>query len=169
MPQNQPPLAQQRSANAPVAPDSSGVVLPDALTVANRLRPVLLRLHRALRYEAHELGVTTTQASLLAAITRSPNIGLSELAAQEHLTSPTLVSHIDKLEAAGFVERVRSHPTDRRRVEITITPAGSQVLQTLRERRTAWLAAHLEKLSAEELAAIATAIEPLAKLVRQPS
>lgn len=163
MPRNQPPLAQQRPDNASAALDS-----PDALTIANRLRPVLLRLHRALRHEAHELGVTSMQASLLAAITRSPNIGLGELAAQEHLTSPTLVNHIDKLETAGFVERVRSHPTDRRRVEITITPAGTQVLETLRARRTAWLAAHLETLSSEDLAAIATAIEPLAKLVRQP-
>ena len=168
MPQNQPSLTEQQDTNIPVPPESSAVDLPDALTVANRLRPVLLRLHRVLRYEAHELGVTTTQASLLAAITRSPNIGLGELAAQERLTSPTLVNHIDKLEAAGFVERVRSHPTDRRRVEITITPAGSQVLETLRERRTAWLAAHLEKLSSAELAAIGAAIEPLAKLVRQP-
>ena len=169
MPQNQPPLAQQRPANTSVAPESSAGDIPDALVVANRLRPVLLRLHRALRQEAHELGVTTTQASLLAAITRSPNIGLGELASQEHLTSPTLVNHIDNLEAAGFVERVRSHPTDRRRVEITITSAGAQVLETLRERRTAWLAAHLEKLPSEDLAAIAAAIEPLAKLVRQPT
>ena len=143
--------------------------MTDTLAIANRLRPVLLRLHRALRGEAHELGVTSTQASLLAAITRSPNIGLGELAAQEHLTSPTLVNHIDKLEAAGFVERVRSHPTDRRRVEITMTAAGAQVLEHLRERRTAWLSAHLEQLTPDDLAAIAAAIEPLNKLVRQPA
>jgi DNA-binding MarR family transcriptional regulator len=169
MAQKQVSPATQQPDTAPAAPGDSASDLSDALAIANRLRPVLLRLHRVLRTEAHELGVTSTQASLLAAITRAPNIGLGELAAQEHLTSPTLVNHIDKLEAAGFVERVRSHPTDRRRVELTITTAGSQVLQTLRERRTAWLTAHLEKLSAEELAAIATAIEPLAKLVRQPS
>src|SRR5579885_3402819 len=140
MAQKQASPATQQPDTASAAPGESASDLSDALAIANRLRPVLLRLHRVLRTEAHEL-----------------------------LTSPTLVNHIDKLEAAGFVERVRSHPTDRRRVELTITAAGTQVLQTLRERRTAWLAAHLEKLSAEELAAIAIAIEPLAKLVRQPS
>lgn len=138
----------------------------DALTIANQLRPVLLRLHRYLRYEADELGVTSTQASLLAAINRSPGIGLSELAAQEHMRAPTLVCHIDKLETAGLVERSRNHATDKRRVGLTITNNGIQALQTLRERRTAWLAARLETLTPEALAAIAASIEPLQQLTR---
>src|SRR2546421_6416279 len=82
----------------------------DALAVANQLRPVLLRLHRYLRSEAHELGITSTQASLLAAIQHSPSIGLGELAAQEHMSAPTLVCHIDKLEAAGRSLRAPRHP-----------------------------------------------------------
>ncbi len=139
----------------------------DPLAVANQLRPVLLRLHRYLRSEAHELGVTSTQASLLGAMQRSPGIGLGELAAQEHMSAPTLVSHIDKLEAAGFVERTRDNSMDRRRVGLSLTPTGSEVLKTLRERRTAWLATRLETLSPEELAAVAAAIEPLQQLVRR--
>lgn len=138
----------------------------DVLAIANQLRPVLLRLHRYLRSEAHELGVTTTQANLLGAMQRSPSIGLSELAAQEHISAPTLVTHINKLEAAGLVERTRSNPNDRRRVDLLVTPTGSQIIQMLRERRNAWLATRLEALSPEALAAIAAAIEPLQQLVR---
>jgi DNA-binding MarR family transcriptional regulator len=138
----------------------------DVLTIASQLRPVLLRLHRYLRNEAHELGVTSTQASLLGAIERAPEIGLVELAEREHMSAPTLVSHIDRLEAAGFVARSRTNPTDRRRVCLTVTEAGSQVVQTLRERRTAWLATRLETLSPEALAAVAAAIEPLQQLAR---
>src|SRR5947209_3370807 len=96
----------------------------EALSIANRLRPVLLRLNRSLRGEAHEMGVTSTQTTLLGAIKRSPGIGLGELAAQEQMVSPTLVAHIDKLEAAGFVERTRSDPRDRRRVELHLTESG---------------------------------------------
>lgn len=169
MAQNHMPPATSQRDQAPAAAEDNASSLTDALAIANRLRPVLLRLHRALRTEAHELGVTTTQASLLAAIKHSPHIGLGDLAAREHLTSPTLVSHLDKLEAAGLVERVHSHPTDRRRVELTLTPAGAQMLEQLRERRTAWLAAHLEQLAPADLAAIAAAIEPLNTLVRQPA
>lgn len=138
----------------------------DVLTIASQLRPVLLRLHRYLRKEAYELGVTSTQASLLGAIQRSPDIGLVELAEREHMSAPTLVCHIDKLEAAGFVARSRNNPADRRRVCLTVTEAGSQIVQTLRERRTAWLATRLETLSLEALAAVAAAIEPLQQLAR---
>jgi DNA-binding MarR family transcriptional regulator len=138
----------------------------DVLAIANQLRPVLLRLHRYLRNEAHEVGITTIQASLLTAMQRLPGIGLGELAAREHISAPTLVSHIDKMEAAGFVERLRSNPQDRRRVELHVTEEGRRVIQMLRERRTAWLATHLERLAPEELAAIAAAIEPLQQLTR---
>ena len=139
----------------------------DALAVANRLRPALLRIHRYLREEAHDLGVTSTQASLLGAIQRAGNIGLGELASQEHMSAPTLVAHVDKLQALGLLERLRSDPNDRRRVTLHLTATGEHVLKTLRERRTAWLAARLEALSAEELAAVEAAIEPLSQLVRR--
>lgn len=147
-------------------PVAEAEITSDVLVIASQLRPVLLRLHRYLRGEAHEMGVTSTQASLLSVIERSPDIGLVELAEREHMSAPTLVSHIDKLEAAGFVTRVRNNPADRRRVGLTITKKGSQIVQTLRERRTAWLAARLAKLSPEALAAIEAAIEPLQELAR---
>ncbi|HZU67267.1 MAG TPA: MarR family transcriptional regulator [Ktedonobacteraceae bacterium] len=159
-------IKKSSSTDSPQQPIAATAAL-DALTVANRLRPVLLRLHRFLRGEAHELGVTSTQASLLAAIQRSPGIGLGELAAQEHMSAPTLVNHIDRLETAGFVERAKSNLQDRRRVDLNITTSGCQVLETLRERRTAWLATRLETLTPDELAAVAAAIEPLQQLVKR--
>lgn len=138
----------------------------EALTIANRLRPVLLRIHRHMRGEAHELGMTTMRGSILTGVALSPGIGLGELARREHVTPPTLVSHIDKLEEAGLVERRRDDASDRRRVSITITEAGTHVLDMLRERRTAWLATRLSTLSPEALAAIEAAVEPLQQLVR---
>ena len=154
-------------ANEQAAGNGTAADTIDALAIANRLRPVLLRIHRYLRSEAHELGVTSTQASILGAVNRAPGIGVGELAQQEHMSAPTLVSHIDKLEAAGYIERTRDNPTDRRRVGLSVTADGLRALHTLRERRTAWLAAHLETLSPEALAAIDAAIEPLQQLVRR--
>ena len=139
----------------------------DALAVANRLRPALLRIHRYLREEAHDLGVTSTQATILGAIQRAESIGLGELAAQEHMSAPTLVGHVDKLQALGLLERSRSDPNDRRRVALHLTQAGERVLKMLRKRRTAWLAARLETLSPDALAAVEAAIEPLSQLVRR--
>jgi len=156
--------ASAQSGGSPLAPDLDPTGATDALAIANQLRPVLLRLHRFLRGEAHELGVTSAQASLLAAMHRTPGVGLSELARREHMSAPTLVGHVDRLEAAGLVARERGNPTDLRRVGLTLTPAGQQMLQTLRARRTAWLAAHLETLAPDELAAVAAAIAPLRRL-----
>src|SRR5689334_16926558 len=111
---------------------SAAVDLIDALAVANNLRPVLLRLNRSLRHEGDELGVTSAQTPLLAAINRTPGIGLGDLAVQEHISAPTLVIHIDNLEKAGLVERTRSDPQDRRRVGLSLTPEGVKVWDKLR-------------------------------------
>jgi len=157
-----------REARVPEQGDTAAAAdLTDALSVANLLRPVLLRLNRSLRHEGDELGVTSTQSTLLAAITRSPGIGLGDLATQEHISAPTLVIHIDNLAKAGLVERTRSDPQDRRRVGLRLTPAGKKVWQKLRDRRTAWLASRLATLSPADLAAIAFAIEPLHRLVQR--
>lgn len=137
----------------------------NALAVANRLRPVLLRINRSLRGEAHELGVTSTQAGLLGAIHRNPGVGLGALAARERMGAPALVNHIDKLERAGLVTRTHSDANDRRRVELSLTPEGKRVGQILMERRTAWLSTRLATLSPEALAAIEAAIAPLEQLV----
>ncbi len=153
-------------AQSPSSPAGLGVDPADALTIANRLRPVLLRINRALRGEAHEQGVTSTQAGLLAAINRSPGIGLGELASWEQMGAPTLVNHIDNLERAGLVERTRDE-RDRRRVGLRLTPAGEAMWHTLCERRTAWLAARLSALSPTALAAIEAAIEPLQSLAQK--
>ncbi len=152
-----------KNARIPAMPVGEAADLADAVAVANRLRPVLLRINRALRGEAHEQGVTSTQAGLLAAINRSPGIGLGELASWEQMGAPTLVNHIDNLEKAGLVERTRDEQ-DRRRVGLRLTTAGEEVWLTLCRRRTAWLAARLSTLTPEALAAVEAAIEPLQKI-----
>lgn len=138
----------------------------DVFALADQLRPLLLQLHRRLRSEEQLSGLSSVQASLLGAIQRNPGIGLGTLAEREHLSSPTLVAHIDKLEASGYVERARSDPHDRRRVDLRATELGKATLQMLREKRTGWLAARLETLSPDAITTLANAIEPLQQLIR---
>ena len=136
-----------------------------AVSVANRLRPVLLRLARELRREARAFGVTGGQAALLAAVERRGRIGLGELAAGEGVSAPAMSKHVDRLEQAGLVSRVPGSSGDRRRVEIELTVEGQRVLRRVRSRRTAWLATRLSALSPEDLDALAEAIGPLSRLV----
>jgi DNA-binding MarR family transcriptional regulator len=141
----------------------SEVILSHEL-VASELRPVLLRLARELRKETEQLGVTARQATLLWLVKRSPGLSLAELAAEEGISPPALSGHVDRLERAGLLERVRSSE-DRRRVGLRLTDEGGKLLRSIRARRTTWLAARLRGLEPAELAAIDAAMPALLRLV----
>ncbi len=135
----------------------------ESATLANRLRPVLLRISRELRREIHSLGVTGGQVSLLIQIKRTPGITASALAERERISAPGMSGHIARLEAANLIERTRA--ADRRRIGLTLTEAGDRVLTNVRKRRTAWLAEHLKGLTEEEREAIEAALPALEKLL----
>jgi len=138
----------------------------DTLSIADRLRPVLLRVGRELRREAREVGISPEQVSLLVAIKYAPGIGVRELATRERVTPPAMSNHVDRLERDGLVSRTPS-ASDRRRVGMTLTDEGQRMLRRVRSRRTAWLATRLRGLSAEELEAVEAAVEPLSRLLRE--
>jgi len=139
-------------------------VMIDNEAVAAELRPVLLRLARELRKETEQLGITARQATLLWLVKRSPGLSLAELAAEEGISSPAMCGHVDRLERAGLIERVRSSQ-DRRRVGLRLTDDGTRLLRRVRARRTTWLADRLGALEPSELEAVEAAIEPLSKLL----
>ena len=139
-------------------------VTADPLVVANRLRPVLLRLARELRRESEDLGVTSRQVTLLWLIRSRPSLSLRELAAEERISAPALSGHVDRLVKAELVERVRD-ADDRRRVGLTLTEEGTRLLRRVRARRTSWLADHLRELDPGDVDAIEAAIEPLGRLL----
>ena len=136
----------------------------DPVTVANRLRPALLKLNRHLRREIQGLGVTGGQAALLYAIKSAPGTGVRDLAAQERMSAPAMSGYVDRLEKLGLVTRTPSG-VDRRRVGLTLTPAGERILRSVKSRRTAWLAARLRELDPNELAAVERALAPLEELI----
>ena len=140
----------------------------DKAMLAERLRPVLLRLARELRRETAALGVTSRQATLLWLVREHPGLTLGELAALERISAPSLSGHVDRLERAGLLERVRS-TEDRRRVGLELTPAGSRILRRVRARRTTWLTERLGALDADQLEAVDRAVAPLAQLLDESS
>src|ERR687885_2521041 len=143
---------------------SAAATTVDPIVVANRLRPVLLKLNRDLRREIHSLGVTAGQVALLVQIGMNPGIGVRELAARERMSPAGMSGHVDRLVEARPVERTPSL-VDRRRVGLTLTAEGQRGRRSVKHRRTAWLAARLRGLSDDELEAIDRAIEPLQELI----
>ena len=142
---------------------SDVILSPDHL-VASELRPVLLRLARELRKETEQLGITARQATLLWLVKRSPGLSLAELATEEGISPPALSGHVDRLERAGLIERVRSSE-DRRRVGLRLTDDGARLLRRVRARRTTWLSDRLGTLEPNELEAIEEAIPALQRLL----
>ena len=138
----------------------------DTVSIADALRPVLLRVGRELRREARAVGISPEQVSLLVAIKYAPGLGIRDLAANERISPPALTKHVDRLERDGLVVRTQN-PDDGRRIGLALTEEGQRVLRRVRSRRTAWLATRLRGLDPKELAAVEAAIEPLSRLLKE--
>jgi DNA-binding MarR family transcriptional regulator len=140
----------------------SEVISPE--TVAAELRPAILRLARELRKETEQLGITARQVTFLWLVKRSPGLSLAELAAEEGISAPAMSGHVDRLERAGLLERVRSSD-DRRRVGLRLTDEGERLMRRVRARRTMWLATRLQALDRNDVEAIEEAVPALMRLV----
>lgn len=137
---------------------------PETAILAERLRPVLLRLSRQLRRQSAPVGLSAIDAMLLGLILKREGIGVSELADHEQMARPTMSAHVKRLEAAGWIVRDAPDAQDKRRIGLRITPEGQAALLAVRQRRNDWLARELEALDGAERAAVEAAIAPLARI-----
>ena len=127
-----------------------------------RLRVALARLSRRLR--RHSLaGLTPTQLAALSTVEQSGPLRLGDLAAAEKIAPSTLTRLVTVLEERGYVERCPV-PGDARASTLTISPAGHEVLELIREQSMILLADRLQTLTAEQRAALAAALPTLEQL-----
>lgn len=137
---------------------------PDLLDLADRLRPVLLRLSRQLRRESSSLGLSPLDAMLLGHIKKTEGIGVSDLADQEDMSRAAMSGHVKRLEAAGWIVRQPPRADDKRRVGLALTPAALRAMAAVRARRTDWLADRLATLPPQARSAIERAIDALSSI-----
>src|ERR1700754_2115739 len=117
--------------------------------LAHRLRPVLTRLARRMRQEASG-DLSPTQSAALATIDCHGPLTPSELAERERIQRPTATRVLARLEEAGLIERT-ADPADRRSSLVATTGAGHELLLAVRDRKDAYLAERLDRLTSEEL------------------
>ncbi len=79
---------------------------------------------RFLSQKVAELNLTPIQALVLGFLHAEDQITSSELGRKTDLDSATLTGILDRLEAAGFIER-KNNPEDRRSIHIHLTPKGT--------------------------------------------
>ncbi len=136
---------------------------PTPAALADRTRVAMIRLGRQLRRQDPP-GPSISWYSALATIAVHGELAIGALAEAERLPSSAATRLADRLEDAGLVER-RRHPTDRRGVNLEITPHGREVLDQHRQKGNAWLASRLERLNRSERATLAAALGLLEALV----
>jgi DNA-binding MarR family transcriptional regulator/DNA-binding transcriptional regulator YiaG len=129
------------------------------------LLAVVARLNRMATRQAG-LPVPYAQARLLAQIEDRAPARISELAAADHCSQPTMTTQVQRLEAGGWVAR-RPDPADARAVLVSMTARGSQVLREVRERRAAVVAPYLEGLDPAERQTLVAAVDVLRRVLAE--
>lgn len=136
----------------------------DPATLADALRPALLRVSRRLRQEAQKAGVSTLDALLLGQIHRRPGVGVCDLADAEQMSRPTMSGHVKRLVSAGWITRA-DDADDGRRAGLAITEAGEVQMEEVRRLRNDWLSSRLARLDPTEREDLARAAPALIKLL----
>jgi DNA-binding MarR family transcriptional regulator len=133
--------------------------------LAHRLRPVIARLARRMRQQAGG-DLSPTQGAALNTVACHGPLTPSELAAREKIQRPTATRVLARLEEAGLIERT-ADPADRRSSLVSTTPAGVELLASVRDRKDAYLAQRLDRLSPEDLAALDRAAGILERVLEE--
>ena len=135
-----------------------------ALRIADRLHSAAIHLLRRVRKQDVATGEGPARLSALSVLVFGGPKTLKELAAAEQVKPPTMSRIVAGLRRSRLVE-IRSDSEDRRRVRIIATPKGTRLLEKGRDLRIHYLAAQLERLTADELSRLGEAVEILRRLL----
>jgi DNA-binding MarR family transcriptional regulator len=111
--------------------DQEGVTIPPALAgyIPYLLRRVYVRANQVAA-EVMPAGTHPRDFAILGVLATRDAYSQQELAEQLGINRTMMVKIIDKLEAAGYVQRQRN-PNDRRSYTLSVTPAGHRAMTTM--------------------------------------
>jgi DNA-binding MarR family transcriptional regulator len=108
------------------------ISIPDSRTLCDEILIALRRIIQVVDLHSKHLvknfGLTGPQLIILQEISKAGEISASQIAKAISLSQATVTGILDRLEKRELIFRQRSHH-DRRRVMLTITPNGSELLQ----------------------------------------
>lgn len=133
---------------------------------ATDLRMATFRLARRLRSARAVDAMSDAQLAVLATLRMHGRRTITALAERERVTAPSMTSMINGLEEQGFVLRTPD-AEDRRRVQVDITDAGTEIVAQTIRRRDELLADMLAELefTEEELTTLREASALMRKVV----
>jgi DNA-binding MarR family transcriptional regulator len=107
--------------------------------------------------------ITVEQFHVLRYVRRGKE-SMSELATAKNISRPAISQAVDILVNKGFLTRVQS-TKDRRYVDLALTDAGNNLLDTVFKETRGWMKERMSKLNGDELETIAKGMEALKKML----
>lgn len=128
----------------------------------DELRMMLQRVARRIRNNRADGAMSDTQMGVLFHLETSP-AAPSQLAERERVTPPSMNRTLNALEVAGFVRRTPD-PDDARKVIVTLTTQGAEVIAETRRLRATWFNTRLAELTPDERAMLEAVIPVLRRI-----
>jgi DNA-binding MarR family transcriptional regulator len=145
--------------------ETSSAETDETLRIARTIRRSVHRIARRLRVERSTHDLSMSKRSVLGRLFRDGSLTATDLAAQERIQPQSLTRLVAGLEERGFIAR-RPDESDRRQLQIEITPEGRDLLIRDARRQDKWLAAamtsSMTSIERELLALGARLLESLA-------
>lgn len=126
----------------------------------NSLRRLVNAMHAAARDTQHSQGVTAAQLFVLSQVRRSPNLSINALA-ELTMTHQSTVSVVVRRLVRRHLLQKRRAADDARRVELTLTPEGRDVVERAPEAFQIRLHRALETLDPGDQELLAGALSRL--------
>jgi DNA-binding MarR family transcriptional regulator len=140
----------------------------DAQADAIEIKASLGRTYRHLRRTKVTGGLTMPESSALSTLNRNGPTTAANLAKLEHITPQSIGVTLTSLEEHGLIQKDRD-PEDGRRVILSLTTSGHELLEHRNTVRTEQLTKALEGLSAterEQLRKAMPLLERMAELIQ---
>ncbi len=147
--------------------DSASSPAPDHAALAPaaaELRMAVFRFARRLRAERAVDAMSDGQFAVLAALRIHGPHTPGELADRERVTAPSMNRTVNCLEESGWVSRTPDDE-DRRKVNVSLTDAGVDIVEETVRRRDAWVEEVLADLDDDDRATLARAAEIMQRAV----
>jgi len=122
--------------------------------------PVVMREIRSEMRSRRSPDLTVPQFRTLSFVNRNVGSSLLQVANHLGLTPPSTSKLVDGLISRNMMKR-EDHPNDRRRVKLTVTHLGEQILEASRQDALTYLSAKLSTINADDRETIVKAMNVL--------
>lgn len=134
--------------------------------LSTSLRTVISSLHKGLRKQLYSTNAySMTEIDTIRHLYHSTSLLPSELAALTRIKTQSMSQILNKIEKQGVIVRTPSE-TDKRKVYISLSPFGQEMVKKIKYDKDEWLQTAIEKtLTAEEKELLEKALPVLHKLI----